>query len=114
MKHRGAVMMHLLPDQHTQLWRGLHRDKFDDVSVLDNFVGILRKLWLFKHAVTLALVLTVNDCYVGLRSQILSHDYKEVNVATISENLRVQYLPCKKFDTKDQVFGIKILVEFEF
>jgi len=30
MKHRGAVMMHLLPDQHTQLWRGLHRDKFDD------------------------------------------------------------------------------------
>ena len=37
MKHRGAVMMHLLPDQHTQLWRGLHRDKFDDVSLILSF-----------------------------------------------------------------------------
>ena len=31
LKHRGTVMNNLRPDQHSQLWRGLSRDKFDDV-----------------------------------------------------------------------------------
>ena len=41
MKHRGAVMQHLLPDQHTQLWRGVHRDKFDDVRTA--YCGVVKQ-----------------------------------------------------------------------
>lgn len=88
LKHRGAVMQHLLPDQHSQLWRGIHRDKFDDFWKINHR--------LMEHIDNMPYRCIPFRIYTGVHERYLQKSYKpmteEEKLTTLGQ-LLFQFMP---------------------